>query len=218
MHSYCCHVWLFYDFFFRWPLTIIQNTLVVQHLDLQAYMLLYVPAVDWIMQCIAYNASEVCLCVFMCMYTFTCMWHALFAIAHYVCSVCVSVLICDSPSVLICDSPNFYSILSMVLLISIPFCLCFSWFLFHSVYGSPDFYSILICDSPTFHSSNSLRRCWSWWRAQSAPPSSMLSSTTSSLTSSLPGPWGSLRWWRIVRRWECQSTSCSLHYSESLYC
>lgn len=37
----------------------VQNTLAVQNLDLQTYMLLYVPAIDWIMQCIAYNASEV---------------------------------------------------------------------------------------------------------------------------------------------------------------
>ena len=37
----------------------VQNSLAVQHLDLQSYMLLYVPAVDWIMQCIAYKASEV---------------------------------------------------------------------------------------------------------------------------------------------------------------
>ncbi len=37
----------------------VQNSLAVQHLDLQSYMLLYVPAVDWIMQCISYNASEV---------------------------------------------------------------------------------------------------------------------------------------------------------------
>ena len=36
-----------------------QNTLAVQHLNLQEYMLLYVPAIDWLMQCIAYNASEV---------------------------------------------------------------------------------------------------------------------------------------------------------------
>ena len=37
----------------------VQNTLAVQRLDLQGYMMLYVPAVDWIMQCLAYNSSEV---------------------------------------------------------------------------------------------------------------------------------------------------------------
>lgn len=37
----------------------VQNTLVMQGLDMPEYMYLYWPAVEWILQCIAHKATEV---------------------------------------------------------------------------------------------------------------------------------------------------------------
>ena len=37
----------------------VQNTLALQSLDLPAYMHLYVPAIEWILQCVAHKASDV---------------------------------------------------------------------------------------------------------------------------------------------------------------
>ena len=37
----------------------VQNTLALQHLDLPQYVHLFVPGVEWILQCIAHQAPEV---------------------------------------------------------------------------------------------------------------------------------------------------------------
>lgn len=37
----------------------VQNTLALQSLDMPTYMHLYVPAIEWILQCVAHKASDV---------------------------------------------------------------------------------------------------------------------------------------------------------------
>ena len=60
LHVHCFSVWS------SFPLSPsqlnsdnVQNTLAVQRLDLPAYLHLFVPAVEWILQCIAHQAPEV---------------------------------------------------------------------------------------------------------------------------------------------------------------
>lgn len=40
----------------------VQDILAVQRIDLSTYNLLFVPGVEWILQCIAHKASDVSLC------------------------------------------------------------------------------------------------------------------------------------------------------------
>lgn len=36
----------------------VQNGLAIQHIDMSRYVVLYAPALDWILQCVAHNADE----------------------------------------------------------------------------------------------------------------------------------------------------------------